>query len=239
MKNNMLHIQKHRQILFNLITDIYKSPAGTYVGFKGGTMLYFFHELDRFSVDLDFDLLDDGQKDLVYDTVKSILQKYGTIKDEAEKNYNIFFLLNYEEGEHSIKVEISKRTNVHNRYEMKNFYGTDVRVLTLEDAFAHKLVACTERKRTANRDHYDIFFFLKKGVNINEKIIMDRTGKDLISFLLFLREHIANKRSRAGMLEGLGELVDDDQKKWVKNDLKNELLGMLDFVIEQKKGSLQ
>ena len=59
----MLNVERHRQVLFNLITEIYKSPAGMYLGFKGGTMFYFFHELDRFSVDLDFNLLDSSKKD--------------------------------------------------------------------------------------------------------------------------------------------------------------------------------
>jgi predicted nucleotidyltransferase component of viral defense system len=234
MKNNMLHTQKHRQILFNLITDIYKSPIGAYLGFKGGTMLYFFHELDRFSVDLDFDLLDENKRDLVYETMKGILQKYGVIKDEAEKSYNIFFLLSYGEGEHGVKVEISKRNCAYNRYETKNFYGTDVRTLVLEDAFAHKLVACTERTRTANRDYYDIFFFFKKDVRFTEGIIVERTGKDRVTFLQFLREYVAHQESRMGMLEGLGELLDAKQKQWVKNNLKNELIGLIDFILKEE-----
>jgi len=87
----MLNTERHRQILFNLITEIYKSPAGAYLGFKGGTMFYFFHQLDRLSVDLDFDLLDDSKKEFVSGIVRQILLNYGIIKDEMDKNNNVFF----------------------------------------------------------------------------------------------------------------------------------------------------
>lgn len=52
----MLNQIKHRFVLFNLIEDIYQSKLGFCLGFKEGTMAYFFYGLDRFSVDLDFDL---------------------------------------------------------------------------------------------------------------------------------------------------------------------------------------
>lgn len=53
----MLNRTKHRLILFNIIRDIYKNKIGAFLGFKGGTMAYFFYGLDQFSVNLDFDLL--------------------------------------------------------------------------------------------------------------------------------------------------------------------------------------
>jgi predicted nucleotidyltransferase component of viral defense system len=230
----MLNIARHRQILFNLITEIYKSPAGMYLGFKGGTMFYFFHELDRFSVDLDFDLLDDSKKEFVSGIVRQILLNHGVIKDEMDKHNTIFFLLSYGAGEHGIKVEISKKAWTQNSYESKNFYGTDVKVLKLEDAFAHKLVASIERKRTANRDFFDILFFLKKQADFNEKIILERTGKDRKDFLIFLRNYIDKKELNRGILEGLGELLDEKRKQWVKKELVPELLGLLDFLIGQE-----
>lgn len=229
----MLNTERHRQILFNLITEIYKSPAGAYLGFKGGTMFYFFHQLDRLSVDLDFDLLDDSKKEFVSGIVRQILLNYGVIKDEMDKNNNVFFLLSYGEGEHGIKVEISKKIWKKNLYEIKNFYGTDVKVLRLEDAFAHKLVACIERKRTANRDFFDICFFLKKNVAFNDDIILERTNKNKKDFLIFLRKYVDQKELKSGILEGLGELLDEKRKQWVKENLKNELLGLLDFLISQ------
>lgn len=235
----MLNTNKHRQILFNLIQDMYQSPAGSFIGFKGGTMLYFFYELDRFSVDLDFDLLDIAKKDFVYDRIRTILQRYGKIKDEADKVHTLYFLLSYGEGEHGVKVEISKRLEGENSYETKNFYGVDVAVVKLEDAFANKLVAAMERKRMANRDFYDIYFLLKRGIVPNEKIIIARTGKSTIEYLSVLRDFVEKNITENSALEGIGELVDKSQKDWLKKQLKKQLksnlLAQLDFCLSELK----
>lgn len=196
-------------------------------------MLYFFYELDRFSVDLDFDLLDASKKDFVYTEIKDTLQKYGKIKDEADKLNTLYFLLNYGEGEHGVKVEISKRLKAENAYETKSFYGTDVSVVRLEDAFANKLVAAMERKRTANRDFYDIYFLLGKGLIPNEKIILERTGKVISEYIFSLRSFIEKNISETSVLEGMGELVDNSKKDWLKKHLKNELLARLDFFMNE------
>jgi len=143
----MLDIKAHRKYLFNILSDIYSSSIGEYLGFKGGTMLYYFYNLDRFSVDLDFDLLNENKKKTVLKKIKMILEKYGEVVDASEKFYTLFFLLRYKKGLQGIKVEISKRKSPLNRYEIKNFYGKSAVVLAIKDAFAQKLVAATDRKR--------------------------------------------------------------------------------------------
>lgn len=53
-----LEITTHRNILLHLLKEVYTHPSiGAFLGFNGGTAAYLFYELDRFSVDLDFDLL--------------------------------------------------------------------------------------------------------------------------------------------------------------------------------------
>jgi len=225
----MLDQKKHRKILFEIIRDIYNSPAGAWLGFKGGTMLYFFYGLDRFSVDLDFDLLNQEKSKEIFGEVRSILKKYGTIEDEMDKNFTILFELRYETGMQSVKVEINKRTTKNNTYEMKNFYGISVKTLAISDSFAHKLIAAMNRKSVANRDFYDIWFLFKKGVDINEKILMEITGKESREYCRDLRSFIEKNFSESNPLAGLGELIDKSKKDWVKKFLKQELLAQIDF----------
>ncbi len=54
----MLNRIKHEQILKSILKDIYLNPyLQANLAFKGGTCLYMFYGLERFSIDLDFNLL--------------------------------------------------------------------------------------------------------------------------------------------------------------------------------------
>ena len=64
----------------------------------------FFYGLPRFSVDLDFNLLDITREELVYEKLRAILSKYGKIADEAMKFYGPIIVLDYGVGERKLKV---------------------------------------------------------------------------------------------------------------------------------------
>lgn len=62
----MLNKDKYQVILIKILKEIYSDPKIlTVLGFKGRTAAYLFYRLPRFSVDLDFDLLDEAKKDLI------------------------------------------------------------------------------------------------------------------------------------------------------------------------------
>jgi len=219
--------------MFEIITDIYRSPIANLLGFKGGTMAYFFYGLDRFSTDLDFDLLDENKIEEIKKVIPKILIKNGQLKEESDKRFTLFYLVNYQKENQNIKIEISKRTQYKYDYVIENFYGTDVKILNQSDAFATKLLACTTRNRLANRDFYDAYFYLKKGIIPNEKIIESSINKNLSSYLKFLVEFIEKNISSKTILHGLGELIDEKQKVWIKNNLKKELINRLDYLISE------
>ena len=226
----MLDIKKHRHILFELIRAIYSSPLNSLLGFKGGTMAYFFYGLDRFSVDLDFDLLDSTKKGETRSLMADIIKKYGTIKEDADKHFTIFFLLNYEPNNRNIKIEISKRNSTGSSYTISNFYGTDAKIQKIEDAFATKLLACTTRKRIAYRDFYDVYFYLKKGIIPSEAIIKNVSGKNTPDYLKELVAFINKNITNQSVLHGVGELINNRQKDFIRQQFKTELLVELDFM---------
>ena len=226
----MLDINKHRHILFELIRTIYSSPLSGLLGFKGGTMAYFFYGLDRFSVDLDFDLLDGSQKDKTRSLMADIIKNYGTVKENTDKRFTIFFLLNYGPGNRNIKIEINKRNLSDSGFIISSFYGTDVKIQKIEDAFATKLLACTTRKRVAYRDFYDVYFYLKKGIIPNEKIIKKVSHKNTAVYLKGLIKFINEKVTTRSVLHGVGELIDTGQKDFIKRRFKDELLAELNFI---------
>jgi len=65
-----LNIVLHKEILTKILKDIYADISlASFLGFKGGTAASFFYELDRFSIDLDFDLLDVSQEGFIFEKV--------------------------------------------------------------------------------------------------------------------------------------------------------------------------
>jgi len=223
----MLNKARHELILNNIIKDIYGDRfLAPILGFKGGTVCYLFYNLQRFSTDLDFNLLDLKQSEEVFKKLKNFLDKYGTVKENRIKKNTIFLLLSYEEKMQNVKVEISMR-NYGNHYEIINYFGIPVLVMRKENMFAHKLVAMTERKKIANRDLFDIHFFMEHNWSINEKIVEMRTGKQLKKYIKSLISFIGRNVSNRNILFGLGEILDEERKKWVKTNLKKETLFLL------------
>ena len=214
-----LNIATHKNILLKILKDIYTDTSlGSLLGFKGGTATYFFYNLDRFSIDLDFDLLDETKGQEVFDKMENIAREYGTIKEKRDKKHTLFILLSYSDEAQNIKIEINKRS-FGSRYEVKNYLGISMLVMENEDMFAHKLVAMVERNKIANRDIYDVHFFLKNNWGINKEIVEKRTEMKFADYLKKCIEFVENIPNR-GILSGMGELIKEKQKDWVKSELK-------------------
>jgi predicted nucleotidyltransferase component of viral defense system len=227
----MANINKHKFFLMQILKDIYSDiELANSLGFKGGTALMFFYDLPRFSVDLDFNLLDLTKEKTVYEKVRRILLKYGKIFDEALKFYGPIIVLDYGVGERKLKVEISNR-QWKNQYERKNLLGINMEVMVAPDMFAHKLCALLDRGELTNRDIFDSWFFMQKQMPINKEIVETRMKMSLTDYIQKCINHL-EKMSDRGILNGLGELMDEDMKKFVRTKLRTETISMLRFYKE-------
>jgi predicted nucleotidyltransferase component of viral defense system len=204
----MVDINRHRLFLFQILKDIYDDfELANCLGFKGGSALLFFYDLPRFSVDLDFNLLDPLKEDIVYEKVRKIILGYGTIFDEAKKFYGPLIVLDYGMGERKLKVEISNRI-FDDTYEIKNLMGINIRVMVPADMFAHKLCALLDRNTIINRDVFDCWFFMKNQMPLNRQIVEQRMKvpyQDYIQTCIDQLEMVNDSR----LLHGLGELTDE------------------------------
>ena len=228
-----LKIATHKNILLKILKDIYTDTSlGPLLGFKGGTATYLFYNLDRFSVDLDFDLLDENRGQEVFDKVEKIAKEYGAIKEKRNKKHTLFILLSYSEEAQNIKIEINKRS-FGSQYEVKNYLGISMLIMKREDMFAHKLVAMIERNKIANRDIYDIHFFLKNNWEINKEIVEKRTEMKFIDYLKKCIEFVENIPDR-GILSGMGELINEKQKHWAKSKLKKDTVFLLKLALDNE-----
>ncbi|NQU99198.1 MAG: nucleotidyl transferase AbiEii/AbiGii toxin family protein [Parcubacteria group bacterium] len=228
-----LDIAKHRNIFIKILKDIYTdNTIGSILGFKGGTAAYLFYNLERFSVDLDFDLLEVEKEDYVFERIEKIISAYGTVKTKRKKYYTLFFELSYEEKEHNVKIEISRR-NFASIYEVINYFGISMKVMIRKDMFANKMLAMHERLERTNRDIYDVWFFLKNDWPINIGLVEERSKMPFEEFLSSCIEKLEKLPDRS-ILAGIGELLTEKQKKWAKENLKTDTLFLLKLLLSNQ-----
>ncbi|OGF50387.1 MAG: hypothetical protein A2231_02520 [Candidatus Firestonebacteria bacterium RIFOXYA2_FULL_40_8] len=227
----MLIINKHKKILLDTLFAIYSDrELAPVLGFKGGTAALLFYGLDRFSVDLDFDLLQLNMKDRVFACLFKITGAQGIIKEKYIKKNTILFVVSYSELNQNIKLEVSTR-DFGSKYAIMNYLGIPMKVMVKEDMLAHKLAAMSERMGSSNRDIYDVNYFLKNNWSLNEGMLAKRVGGDLKSFLEKTAKQVEKIKTNK-ILDGIGELLDNKAKAWVKNNLAKETAGRLRILKE-------
>ena len=221
-----LNIASHKTVLFQILKGIYSdSRISPFLGFKGGTAAVMFYGLDRFSVDLDFDLLDDDKRQEVFDRVVKIVSAHGKLKESHVKRFSLFCLVSYEDRGRNIKVEVNRR-QFGSRYDIKTYLGVSMLVMKPKDMFAHKLMVMSERIGKTSRDIYDVWFFLNNRFPINKEIIETRSGmpfNDLLDKCINQLEKLNNRK----ILDGVGELLTPSQKDWAKAKLRQETIALL------------
>lgn len=223
----MLNISKHKEVLNGILIDIYRNTAlAPYLGFKWWTACMYFYWLDRFSTDLDFDLLDWAKLENVQVQIEKILNKHWTIKDKYLRENTIFFLLSYWLFDMNVKIEISRR-NYPNKYDIINWKWFTLKIMSKPYVLAHKMVALTDRTKLANRDIYDIYYFLYHNWKWSEEIIKIRTGLNSKEYIQKMIEFLESKKN-VNILDHLWEvLLNNKQKYFVKNNLLEELIILL------------
>lgn len=234
MRNTTFDTSVHKNILFQILKDIYSDTTiAPLLGFKGGTAAFIFFELSRFSIDLDFDLLDESKEDYVFDRIEQTVKKYGSIKEKERKRFNLLFVLSYEDKARKIKLEINRRVLVP-RYELKTYLGVSMLVMVKEDMFAHKLMAMHERVGKTSRDIYDVWFFLEHHWPINKEVVEKRAEMKFSELMQKCIDQLEKMNNR-NILDGLGDLLTEPQKDWARAKLRTEAIFLLKARLESEK----
>lgn len=226
----MLEIPIHRKTMINILEALYSSSYWKYLWFKWWTLAYFLYWLDRFSTDLDFDIIEKIDNEWAFmNWIENILSKFGKIKDKKNKKRTYFFLVDYWEWEMNIKIEINKRLRKNDIFEIQNIFGISATCMSKSSAFTNKLIALTERKIPASRDLYDVYYFLRESFPINEKLLFERSWKTTIEYLFFTKEFITSKFNKKNILAEIWEVLDNKQKYFVKNEMIDKIIWLIDF----------
>ena len=229
----MIDLNKHKFFMLQILRDIYSDlDLANNLVFKGGTAMMFFHELPRFSVDLDFDLIraDKEKETEIYQKLREILLKYGKIVDEAQKFFGIILVLNYGKGERNLKIDVSNRLQS-NKFEVRTYMGINMLVMTIADMFANKLCAVLNRNELTNRDIFDCWYFMENRTPVNKKLVEDRMNMPFSDYLQKCIDVIDGLPNKS-LLNEIGEFVDDKMKTFIRNKLRSETITLLRFYKE-------
>lgn len=236
------HDVLHKTQLLRLLSKIAdNSVISSSVCFKGGTCASMLGYLDRFSVDLDFDLKPNTLQTIVKNELLTIIKALGFVV-KAQSKKTLSFILQYQ-GQigqrNSIKLTILPITTASNTYQPRYLAEIDRTLVcqTIEAMFANKLVAPLNRFRKyrsiAGRDFYDIHHFFFKGYSYEPKIITERTKLLLPDFFKKLIDFTNKKLSQTIINEDLNVLLPNETFQKIRKTLKTEVIMMLKNEMER------
>lgn len=230
-KTDALHLAWMYRILSAIADDALLS---SFLRFKGGTCAAMRGIINRFSVDLDFDLLDEKEK--VSKHLEGLFKKLGLeVKDKSKvvPQYFLRYPKTDENPRNIIKIDVTFPPAKHDTYEPVRFAEID-RILhchTIPTMFAHKLIALIGRwERTgtlASRDLYDIHTFFLKGYEYDKDIIREIRGIDASVFLTELSGFIEKHVTQALIDQDLNVLLSLQEFQRIRKTLKQETLMLL------------
>ncbi|MBP6257170.1 nucleotidyl transferase AbiEii/AbiGii toxin family protein [Patescibacteria group bacterium] len=197
-------------------------------------MAYFCYDLDRYSTDIDLDLLDHAYEQEVMNEMTALLSRIGEIKSFTRGADLHRWIFRYDERSTNIKVELNKRDLIHNHYEVKTIQGVDILCMDTVSMVTNKLLALSDRRY--NRDLFDTYFFRKKNYDYDEKIIQARTGKSLTELLANIIQELPEHYAINTLLgDGMGDVLTDAQKPRVKNHLIPETIKLLQLYLKETR----
>ena len=227
----------HKAWLFRILSAIADSSyLRKYLFFKGGTCAAMRQFLDRFSVDLDFDMM--GSQDEIVSIrqhLETLFDRLG-LKIDTKSTAGIQYFVKYDAPENernTVKIDTQFPPPKSNQYEAAYFAEIDRTLMTqtVGSMLANKLVAVVDRWEThqsfAGRDIYDIHYFFLQGRRYNPEIIKERTNLSLREFFDKLIRFIDRKYTATIIQQDLNTLLSPKKFQEVRLVLKQETLNLL------------
>lgn len=227
---------RHKTQLLRLLTKIADNNfLAQNLYFKGGTCASMLNFLDRFSIDLDFDL--NPKADVL--KIRSELEKTFAnldfkVSQQSQKVPEYFLKYIAPDNErNTLKIDAFGsvfKTNVYKPQYLPEIDRT-LNCQTIETMFANKLVAASERfekhHTVAGRDIYDIHYFFNAGYSFESAVIEERTGLTTKKYLQRLVKLIEKEVTETMINEDLNALLPLDKFQKIRKILKQEVITIL------------
>ncbi|MBN1115389.1 MAG: nucleotidyl transferase AbiEii/AbiGii toxin family protein [Oligoflexia bacterium] len=238
-RDDSIHKAWLLRILMHVADDVFLMEK---LRFKGGTCAAMRGIIDRFSVDLDFDIVAPNEefKQISLRLEAAFKTLDLKIKDKNDTIPQYFLRYKTDPGKRcTIKIDMQHPVPVSNQYEKIRFTDIDriIPCQTVETMFANKLVAVLDRYEkqggVAARDIYDVHSFFLKGCGYSNNVIIERTNQPLLCFFKDLKLFIEQKVTGTVIEQDLNLLLPPDRFKQIKKTLKNEVIVMINDEIQR------
>ena len=138
--------------------------------FGGESMLRLCHELNRYSVDLDFWFIKKIPQDEYFENISFILNKEYEITDKQKKHFTLLLELRSTKYPRRLKIEIRRKIEKCNYQDKIAFSKSSTKQVllkahTLEQTMKNKIRAFLDRGEI--RDCFDLEFLLRKGIDLS------------------------------------------------------------------------
>ena len=200
-------LSQHEIFEIEVLDKMKSTKMLEYLVFGGGTMLRLCHELNRYSVDLDFWFLKSISQETYFNKIRKAFKKDYEITDSQIKHYTILLELRSPIYPRRLKIEIRreiKDCDYQEKIAFSRFSNRQVLVKahTLEQTMKNKILAFLNRGEV--RDCFDIEFLLRRGIEL--PVELEEQLKELQNKLSHLSDNDFKVK--------LGSILDSDNREY-------------------------
>jgi hypothetical protein len=213
-------LQQHEVFEMEVLDKMNSAKLLDPLVFGGGSMLRLCHELNRYSVDLDFWFAKKIAQDRFFERIRRALEIDFEITDAQVKHYTLLLELRSPIYPKRLKIEIRRELKASDYQETIAFsrFSTSQVILkahTLDQTMENKMDAFLSRGEI--RDCFDIEFLLRRGVELH--------FKGQASFLAFQNklDHLTERDFKVK----LGSILERDLREYYVRDKFSYLKGKL------------
>ena len=182
--------EKHEQFEIEVLDKLKSNHLLQPLVFGGGTMLRLCHDLDRYSVDLDFWFVKSVDTESYFEKINNVLGKNYELTDAQIKFYTLLLEIKSEKYPRRLKIEIRKEIkdcDFQDKIAYSKYSNLQVllRAHTLIQAMRNKINALLDRNEI--RDAFDMEFMLRKGIELPE--IDEKTKSKIVKKIDSFKEN--------------------------------------------------
>lgn len=215
-----------------LIAFLDNKEIAPHIFFAGGTCASMLGFLDRFSVDLDFDLGPGLGKKRLRTELHQVFDDLGLeVKDESQNALQFFLRYDAPAGERrDLKIDIIDNPIKSIDYKPQYLKDIDRTAIcqTRDSMVSNKMLALTGRKgAVAGRDVYDVHYFLMHGFSYNKEVIREGADQSVLAYLEKMVSFIESEVGQRVIDQDLNTLLTPERFQTIRKSLKEEVLSLL------------